>query len=809
MHPSDDPVLSGRAAGTPGRPGQLLERWRGSPVDYDLTPYLEPVRCIRDLEDAMRGESDADLQARARRLREGGDATRDRRCEAFALVREAARRVLGLRAFDVQVAGALVLHDGKVAEMQTGEGKTLTAVFPAVLDALDGRAVHVLTFNDYLARRDAAWMGPVYRFLGVSVAHVEGGMGAAARRQAYRADVTYVTAKEAGFDDLRDGLRGRAADRVHRGFDCAIVDEADSILIDEARVPLVIAGTTGDDPHDACRMDAIVRGLAPGVHYDVDAARNLASLTEAGIERVEAELGVGALTEPANLPLLAQANLALHARTLLRRDVDYLVRNGAIELVDEFTGRVVADRHWPDGLQAAIEAKEAVDPSRKGRVLGSITLQHFLRGYAKLSGMTGTARPDVDELHEFYGLRTVPLPTNRPGIRRDLPDRIFSHREAKDRAVLDDVVRRHAKGQPVLVGTASVAESEALAARLREAGVPCQVLNARTDDLEARIVAEAGAPGAVTISTNMAGRGTDIRLGGADERDRERVVALGGLHVIGTNRHESRRIDHQLRGRAGRQGDPGSSEFFVGLDDDLVANHRIQTLIPERHRARGEAPLDHPVVGHRLDWAQRTIEGRNLDRRRTLWQHSSFVDRQRQVIRGMREVLLDGDGESRWREARPQRHARLVAACGEERAREVEQQATMHALDRLWSDHLEVVAEIREGVPLMRMASLDAQNEFLKACDAAFRDMRARVDEESLATFDRIDPDAGATDLAALGIRGPSSTWTYLVDENPLRDSAALAIADSLSLSLGMVLWWPLYVATAIWHRWGRRGARS
>ncbi len=451
--------------------------------------------------------------------------------------------------YNVQVLAALAMHDRKLVEMQTGEGKTLAAVLPAALTAFQGRGVHVLTYNDYLASRDARGMGPIYRFLGLSVGHVTQGLTPAERRAAYACDVTYVTAKEAGFDFLRDQACLELPQRVQRGFHFAIVDEADSILIDEARVPLVIAGADEENHGDLYRLTQLVRTLRPNVDFAIVKGWRNVNFNTAGLNRLQASLQCGELHVEENADLLTRLNLALQAEVLLRRDVDYLVRDGKVELIDELTGRVAENRRWPYGLQAAIEAKEGLAIQPQGRILNSITLQHFLGQYTSISGMTGTAQDGAVELHEFYGLKVTVVPPHRPCLRVDHADVVFRTREEKHAALIHEIERLHQVGRPVLLGTTSVVESDLLAARLAASGTACRVLNARNDADEAAVVAEAGAPGAVTISTNMAGRGTDIRLGGSDERDRDRVVALGGLFVMGTNRHESRRIDNQLRGR--------------------------------------------------------------------------------------------------------------------------------------------------------------------------------------------------------------------------------------------------------------------
>jgi preprotein translocase subunit SecA len=476
---------------------------------------------------------------------------------------------------------------------------------PAAWNALGRQGVHVLTFNDYLAQRDAEWMRPVYDMLGISVASVNQGSLPAERRSAYAADVTYVTAKAAGFDYLRDRLVLRSADLVQRPLRFALVDEADSILIDEARSPLVIAGAVGRETPISVQLAGITGILRAGIDFEADEYARNVELTDAGIERVEALLECGSLHDERNFGLLTELNCALHARVLLKRDVEYIVRNGRIEMVDELTGRVVRDRHWPDGLQAAVEAKEGIDRQPDGQILGSITLQHFLKSYPRLCGMTGTAADAAEELRDTYGLRVAVIPTNRPCVRTDHPDLVFTHRDAKERVLVEEIRRSHRARRPVLVGTLTVEESERLAQNIRSIGISCEVLNARHDAEEARIIAGAGA---VTISTNMAGRGTDIRLGGADERERNAVVELGGLYVIGTNRHESRRVDLQLRGRAGRQGDPGETRLFVSLEDDLLVRYGVHQLIPARFMpAPSDNPIEHRVVRREIARAQPSL----------------------------------------------------------------------------------------------------------------------------------------------------------------------------------------------------------
>jgi preprotein translocase subunit SecA len=755
---------------------QRLARIQGSPVAFDLRAYDQELAEINGLAGMVEQLSDPEIEAQARALRDR--APRESiRAVFFALAREACARALGLRPFDVQVLAAIALDRGHVVEMQTGEGKTLAAVMPAALRALEGRGAHVLTFNDYLARRDAEWMGPAYARLGLSVGFVQQGMTPGERRRAYLADVTYVTAKEAGFDHLRDLLAMDVEALVHRPFHFALVDEADSLLIDEARVPLVIAGSVGRETSSAPRLAALVAALTPGVHFDADEYGRDVELTEAGIEHVERALGAGRLHDAENYRLLTELNCALHARALLRRDVDYIVGDGRIGVIDELTGRVVTDRHWPDGLQAALEAKEGLERQSDGRILGSITLQHFLQGYPRLCGMTGTAQTAAAELRDLYGLDVVVVPTHRPMIRVDRPDVVFSHREAKERALVEEIQRTHASGRPVLVGTLSVEESERIGARLRDAGVACEILNAKNDAMEARIVSRAGTLRAVTISTNMAGRGTDIRLGGEDEAEREQVAALGGLYVIGTNRHESRRVDLQLRGRAGRQGDPGESRFFVSLEDDLLVRYGVEALIAGRVvTGRQDEPLDHPVLRVEIARAQRIIAGQNVEMRKTLWRYASAIEGQRREVMRVRQAILYGDEvPDVWNRAPEMRRA-LVDEAGEDAVRRAEQTVMLAQIDRAWRDHLALAADLREGIHLVSLGGQDPLTRFTADIKLAFRRVEEAIDEAVLEALPRVRVRGGRIDLEALGIKGPSSTWTYLVNDDPFRNQIGMML---------------------------------
>jgi preprotein translocase subunit SecA len=678
-----------------------------------------------------------------------------------------------MRPFDSQMIAGIAMHQGKLAEMPTGEGKTLAAVAPAYLNSLAGHGVHVLTFNDYLARRDAQWMGPVYRFLGQSVGCVQQPTDIGGRKDAYTCDVTYLTAKQAGFDYLRDHLSTDPNDLVHRELNYAIVDEADSILIDEARVPLVIAGSTEAIRTDPARAAQLVGELEAGRHFKKDQASRNVHFTEAGLDRMEAELACGDLHNAANLSLLTELSMALHARVLLTRNVDYIVRDRGVELVDEFTGRVVQDRRWPDGLQAAIEAKEGVPLTPQGTIRGSITLQHFLRLYRKTAGMTATARPAADEFFEFYDMRVVVIPPHRGCVRTDEDDVVFTHREAKHRAIIAEIVQLQRIGRPVLVGTASVVESEELAAGLAEAGVQCEILNAKNDEREARIVSRAAIPGAVTISTNMAGRGTDIRLGGDPPRERDRIVDLGGLYVLGTNRHESRRIDAQLRGRAGRQGDPGCSRFYVSLEDDLVKRFGIRALIPPKYQTfRQDEPIDDPAVVRVIGRAQRKIEAQSFEIRRTLWRYTSLIESQRKAVHQRRQAILQDEVplELLSTQARQRYDELLADGVSRDILRQVEKQITLFQIDVCWAEHLSRVAEIRENIHLVVLANQSPLDEFHKRAGREYAEMLKRIDRQIVRTFRSAEITPAGIDLDKEGLRGPSSTWTYLINDNPFGD---------------------------------------
>lgn len=666
----------------------------GSQNDRELKRLKKNVEIINELEEQTKALDDTALQAKTDEFKQryaDGETLDDLLPEAFAVVRESAWRVLGMRHFDVQLIGGMVLNAGKIAEMKTGEGKTLVATLATYLNALSGKGVHVITVNDYLASRDSEWMGKLHRFLGLSIGCIIHGITDEERSAAYQADITYGTNNEFGFDYLRDNMKFELSDYVQRELNFAIVDEVDSILIDEARTPLIISGPSEASSDLYYRVDAIIPRLKKGEmiehrdgkigqssreftgDYTVDEKAKSASLTEEGVSSVEKILGIENLYDPRHIEVLHHVNQALKAHALFRNEVDYVVKEGEVMIVDEFTGRLMPGRRWSDGLHQAVEAKEGVKIESENQTLATITFQNYFRMYDKLSGMTGTADTEAPEFAEIYKLDVVVIPTNQPSQREDQPDVIYKSEQEKFNAVIEDIRHSHAEGQPVLVGTISIENSERLALQLKKTGVPHHVLNAKHHEQEAEIISQAGRSGSVTIATNMAGRGTDIVLGGNaemlakaavngdvdDERypalleefttecaaEKEKVIAAGGLYILGTERHESRRIDNQLRGRAGRQGDPGASRFYMSLDDDLLrifGSHRV-AFIMEKLKIPENEPIEHGIISRAIENAQKKVEGHNFDIRKHLIEYDDVMNRQREVIYDQRREVLAGE----------------------------------------------------------------------------------------------------------------------------------------------------------------------
>ncbi|MBI4767561.1 MAG: preprotein translocase subunit SecA [Deltaproteobacteria bacterium] len=775
----------------------LIKKVVGTKNDRELKRMAPLVDRISDLEKEMRHLSDTGLQAKTRQFKEQlaqGAPLDDILPEAFAVVREASVRVLGMRPFDVQVIGGIVLHEGKIAEMKTGEGKTLAATLPVYLNALTGEGVHVVTVNDYLARRDSEWMGGIYRFLGLSVGVIVHDMNKEARRAAYGSDVTYGTNNEFGFDYLRDNMEFSLSNYVQRPFNYAIVDEVDSILIDEARTPLIISGPA----EKSTRMYHDINQIIPRLHreqdYTIEEKTRTVALTEAGVAHAEKLLKVENLYDPRHMLMVHHINQALKAHTLFKRDVDYIVKEGEVIIVDEFTGRLMPGRRYSEGLHQALEAKEGVRVESENQTLATITFQNYFRMYKKLSGMTGTADTEAPEFKKIYKLDVIVIPTHKKMIRDDFPDVIYRNEAEKFQAIIEEIKRLHTKGQPVLVGTISIDKSERLAKVLSRQGIKHSVLNAKNHQLEAEIVASAGQKEVVTISTNMAGRGTDIVLG-------EGVTDLGGLHILGTERHESRRIDNQLRGRSGRQGDPGSSRFYLSLEDDLLrifGSDRISGLMGKMGMEEGE-PIEHSLISKAIENAQRRVEGHNFEIRKHLIEYDDVMNQQREVIYGQRRQVLEGQelGEmiremteelldeivgvfvndkippEEWdlksladklfqqfsikvsfngNESLPKpeelkeqlrdqawsAYLKKVETIGPEVMDSLEQMVMLETIDTTWKDHLLSMDHLKEGIGLRGYGQRDPLREYQREGYEMFLDMVERIKEQTVANLFRL-----------------------------------------------------------------------
>ncbi len=772
--------------------GWVLTRIFGTQNDRALKRYKPMVEKINSFEPKISQLSDEELKAKTVEFKErlNNKETLDSILpEAFAVVREASKRVLKMRHFDSQMVGGLALHEGKIAEMATGEGKTLVATLPVYLNALTGQGVHVITVNDYLAKRDREWMGPLYEFLGFTIGVIQHGSTPEMRKKAYGSDITYGTNNEFGFDFLRDNMVRSQENRVQRVLNYAIVDEVDSILVDEARTPLIISGPSDESTDKYHSINKIIPHLKKDEDYQIEEKTRSVALTDAGNKKVESLLGVDNLYDPTNVELVHHVNQALRAHVLFKIDVDYVVKDGEVLIVDEFTGRLMPGRRYSDGLHQALEAKEGVKVEEENQTLASITFQNYFRMYKKLAGMTGTAQTEAQEFHEIYKLGVVAIPTNRPMVRQDLADRIYRTEKEKFDAVVKEIIECHKKGQPVLVGTVSIEKSERVSSLLRRANVIHNVLNAKYHEMEAEIIKQAGQRSTVTIATNMAGRGTDIVLG-------EGVKELGGLHVIGTERHEARRIDNQLRGRSGRQGDAGSSRFYLSMEDDLLrifGSDRLAGWMQRMGLEEGQQ-IEHHLINSSIQNAQRRVEGRNFDIRKQLLEYDNVMNKQREVIYGERRKVLEGEnlrehyqemlaevcdalsglavrgeeesfkafseavkqvlpismegleGESgealsltmleRAKEAYVQKEKEL----GEGFARHLERMILLDIVDSKWKEHLRNMDNLREGIGLRAYGQKDPLVEYKREAYNAFQDMIAQIKEDAIRFIFRVQP---------------------------------------------------------------------
>ncbi|NPA38861.1 MAG: preprotein translocase subunit SecA [Thermodesulfobacteria bacterium] len=841
---------------------KVLAKIIGTKNERELKKLKPIVQKINSLEPKIQKLSDAELARKTIEFKERlerGESLDDLLPEAFAVVREASRRVLGMRHFDVQLIGGIVLHQGKIAEMKTGEGKTLVATLPAYLNALTGKGVHIVTVNDYLAKRDAEWMGPIYRFLGVSVGYITSGMDDSERKKAYACDITYGTNSEFGFDYLRDNMKFSLEDMVQRGHYYAIIDEVDSILIDEARTPLIISGPSEESTDIYYFIDEIARKLKRDKHFTVDEKAKNVLLTEEGIAECERLLGIKNLYNPRYVRLVHLIHQALRAHHLFKRDVDYVVKDGKIIIVDEFTGRLMPGRRWSEGLHQAIEAKERVRIEAENQTLAMITIQNYFRMYEKIAGMTGTAATEAAEFKEIYNLDVVVIPTHKPMIRIDYPDVIFRTQKEKFKKVVEEIEKCYKEGRPVLVGTTSIEKSELLSKMLKKKGIPHQVLNAKHHEKEAQIIAQAGRSHSVTIATNMAGRGVDILLGGnpeglaraqleaegydlseIDERawnevltlakqgedptkkyneywakvlyekflecqkDAEKVKALGGLYIIGTERHESRRIDNQLRGRAGRQGDPGASRFFLSLEDDLLrifGSDKLKAFMEKLGMSEGEA-LEHPWLTKAIEQAQKKVESYNFEIRKHLLEYDDVMNKQRETIYSQRKEILKSESIKDWiismieekceelveeaflekkvlekedwqalldrfkevfgfspevdvepsrkdqvldvlKKSALERYEQKEKEIGERNLRELEKYFLLTTIDALWKEHLLTLDHLRESVGLRGYGQKDPLQEYKKEAFHLFVELMKRIKEITLSYLFRVEIEKG------------------------------------------------------------------
>ncbi|OBH65414.1 accessory Sec system translocase SecA2 [Mycobacterium colombiense] len=759
---------------TRAQPGRLSSRfWKllGASTEKDRSRSLTQVTDSSEYDDEASKLTDEQLRKAAGLLNLEDLADSEDIPQFLAIAREAGERASGLRPFDVQLLGALRMLAGDVIEMATGEGKTLAGAIAAAGYALAGRHVHVVTINDYLARRDAEWMGPVIEAMDLTVGWITAESTSEERRAAYGCDVTYASVNEIGFDVLRDQLVTDVADLVSPNPDVALIDEADSVLVDEALVPLVLAGTTH---RETPRLEIIKLAgqLEAGTDYDTDADSRNVHLTEVGARKVEKALGgIDLYSEEHVVTTLTEINVALHAHVLLQRDVHYIVRDDAVHLINAARGRIAQLQRWPDGLQAAVEAKEGIETTETGEVLDTITVQALINRYSTVCGMTGTALAAGEQLRQFYKLGVSPIPPNEPNVREDESDRVYITAAAKNDAIVAHIAEVNETGQPVLVGTRDVAESEELHERLLRRGVPAVVLNAKNDAEEAQVIAEAGKFGVVTVSTQMAGRGTDIRLGGSDEADHDRVAELGGLHVVGTGRHHTQRLDNQLRGRAGRQGDPGSSVFFSSWEDDVVAANLDHNKLPTQTDEDGR--IVSPKAAGLLDHAQRVAEGRMLDVHANTWRYNQLIAQQRAIIVDRRNTLLrNPTAREELAELAPKRYEELAETEGisEERLETICRQIMLYHLDRGWADHLAYLADIRESIHLRALGRQNPLDEFHRLAVDAFASLAADAIEAAQQTFETANVLEEEPGLDLSKLARPTSTWTYMVNDNPLSD---------------------------------------
>jgi preprotein translocase subunit SecA len=784
----------------------LRDRIEGQLIISDLTPFRNHLQRIHKIQKRLQMRTDKQLTQYSRRIMRLTNQCNnpEKFIDIFyTLVSEAIRRTLNVEPFDEQIIGGIALHKGYLIEMQTGEGKTFTAIFAASFNALRKQGVHIITFNDYLAKRDALWAQNAYTLLGFSCAYIQESMSAQDRKNAYNADITYMTARECGFDYLRDSLCYSVSDQVQRPFSYAIIDEADSILIDESRIPLVIADSGADSAQeiDLFAIADTVKNFKEYDDYNLDPCSRNIYLTENGLLKCETMLRCENIYENGNHHLLSAIQSALHASFLLHKDKDYIVRNNQIAIVDEHTGRIAPNRRWPDSLHKAVEVKEGITSSLHSRILNTITLQHLFRLYPVLCGMTATAQDSWEEFKVFYNLDIVVLPNHKPCIRKDFNDNLFATKEEKYNAILDDICAHHSNRRPVLAGTQTIIESEYIAQKLKERSIACTILNAKNDSEEATIVANAGKSDVVTISTNMAGRGTDIKLGPDSPENYQLVKTNGGLHVIGCGRFESRRIDNQLRGRSARQGDPGSSRFFMSLEDDMFRKYRLDELLPSRiKKITADSKIQNqPLIMNEINRIQRIISGQNLDIKTDLYKYSVLLEHQRKLLFTKRDEILRTDSGSCFlKEHDPDTYRKLCNEISNEELLSLCRIIRLSVIDNCWSDYIMAMLDNKDSIHLQRIGGQNPLFEYRKIAISLFETMLDDIDTMAIELFKNLSPEEIRNQSFQKSLKIPSATWTYFISDNPFEQYRLIDIGTNAALSYGALLTWPIFIIYAI-----------
>lgn len=784
----------------------LHKKLNGSTLEYDLSPYEDTVHQIYKYHKTILQYSDLELKYLIEEIKiklKNDTNPLNFIVNIYAIAYEVILRTHKIVLYKKQLIGAVAMANLKAIEMKTGEGKTITAVLPAILYGLTSKGVHVLTFNDYLATRDTNWMKPIYNFFNLEVNHIQQGMTHSGRKFAYSSDITYLTAKEAGFDFLKDSLVFDLNEKVHQQFHFTIIDEADSILIDEARIPLVIAGDTNSSNNDLYKISSLIKTFKKNKDYQFDKYMRNVFLTEMGINKIEEHFNFENLFESQNNYLLAQIQNALHAHTLLYKNIDYIIRDNKIEQVDEFTGRIAHKRKWPDELQAAVEAKENLKVQKSAKILNSISLQYFINQYPLKCAMSATLKSSEEELKSFYNFDTVIIPPHKKCIRQDEKDFIYRTIKEKHHAIIKEVVKVHKTKRPILIGTQSVDESNKLAALLKKHNIFPEVLNAKNDFQEASIIAKAGNPGAITISTNMAGRGVDIKLGGEKEIKKKQVMNLGGLYVIGTNRYESTRIDNQLRGRAGRQGEPGLTRFFISMEDTLFLKFHLDELIPPKiFNSLPNGKITNSVIRSEILRIQRIIEGQNFEIKQTLGNYTFLIEKQRQIIFNLRENILKNKKiKNSIISNIKDKYNKFQKIITQKELNDFLSTLYIFQIDQHWRNYLYEMNSLRDTIHLRRIGGENPLFEFRKLSINQFEILIQNIEFDVIKKFNSIPVCKKKLLKISNSIKRPSATWTYLINDKEIENCIGIEMLNNIGLSFGLLITWPLMIILNLYKR--------